>query len=419
MEPPMSVVPSKSETSFDDAWLTVPGLVGDISRWAAKSSYIEQPSFSLATGIMCMALATCNKYLINVWDTPLQPYLMITAPTGDGKGAVLQSVARFAMEVGLEDFVFRGFQSYYSMLDELANPPSMAMWLWDEAARHMASAKRASTVEFQTLSHVISLYGQGGESLPGTPGRKQAIPPLEHPFLTVLATAQPDQLMEALTSVAEETGFVNRFILFDSGNDYPSRNRQRSKVFPRTLKIQIRAMRELEPRDGDFTKIRFDSKAWALFESFEEMCRRRSHRGEKVWARGNQNALILAGLAAVGVDPVDPLITEDLGRWAQQVTAWSNDCWTEKVRMVGGDSIIEKESFRVEERIKHPFKYLGSATTEHQRSLCRQGYLPETVLRRLTRSIRPLRLREILDDLHDADLVSTTDKDGQTCYYHK
>ena len=420
----LTLVPPTSKEStekeFDEKWLEVPGLIGDIAKWAGKRAFIRQPSFDLATALMCTAITTTNNYLVDSWDTPLQPYLMITAPTGDGKGAVLSAIQQFAHELELDEYVYRGFQSYYSMLDELAEPPNMAVWLWDEAARHMASAKSASGQDFQVLSHVISLYGQANEYVPGTPGRKQPIPPLERPYLLILATAQPDQLMESLTSAAEETGFVNRFTLFDSGIEFPFRNRRRSKTFPSAIKKIARRLRDHEPAQGEVTPVKFDdAKTWALFDDYEEAARRRSHRGEKVWARANQNALIIAGLGAVGVDPDRPKITKDLARWAIEITTWSNDRWTEKVRLTGGDSIHEKESFRVEERIRNPHKYGRSAQSNVHKSLIKRGFMPHSILLRLTRSIQRHRLEAILDDLHDAEIIGSSEIEENVVYFSK
>lgn len=417
--PPLTLR-AASEDDFQEEWLRIDGLVGEISDWAGKHSYIRQPSFELATGLLCTALATCNNYIVDAWETPLQPYMMITAPTGDGKNAVLTAVQRFAHELDLDQYVFRGFQSYFSMLDELSEPPNVACWLWDEAARHMASAKHTGSPDFQVLSHVISLYGQATEWVPSIPGRRQAIPALDHPFLLLLATAQPDQLMESLTSAAEQTGFVNRFFLFDSGEDFPVRNRQRSKIFPSAIKKKARLLREHDNRTDEFIRVRFaTNKAWSLFDEFEEVARRRTHRQEKAWARANQNALIAAGLRAVGVDPKKPQITEEIARWATQLVTWSNDRWADRVRSVGGDTISERESFRVEERVRNPRKYERSAQSAQHRKLIKQGFMPYTVLLRCCRSMSRPRLDQILDDLHDAELIGSTEMDDNTVYFAK
>ncbi len=421
----LSLVPTTpkrpEETDFNMGWLEVPGLVGDIAKWAGKSSFIQQPAFDLATGIMCTALATCNNYIIDTWDTPLQPYIMVTAPTGGGKGAVLKAIQRFAHELDLGDYVRRGFQSYYAMLDELAEPPNMAVWLWDEAARHMATAKGSASQEFQTLSHVISLYGQANEWVPGTPGRRQTIPALDRPFLLVLATAQPDQLMLVLTRVAEETGLINRFGLFDSGEGFPQRNRQRTTVFPAAIGRAARLLRDHEPQNGEVTRVGFDTtKAYTMFDDFEEASRRRTFRKEYVWARANQNALIMAGIAAVGVDANKPMITEDIARWAIEIASWSNEHWADKIRLIGGETVSEQESFKVENCIRHPNRYIESALKQSkvQSDLAAKGFMHHSLLLRVTRGLTVARRDQILDELHEADLISSSGTpDGNSVMY--
>ena len=194
-----------SMPKFDKELLKVPGLVGDLIKWSAKQSYIAQPPFDLATALMCTALASCNHYEVDNWKTPLQPYFMLLAPTAQGKGATLHRVFEFATQIGLGDYVFSHFQSYHSMMDQLAEAPNMACWLWDEAARHLKSARSPSSMDYQVLSHLIALYGQANNYVPGVAGRKNPIPALDNPFLTLFATAQPQQLIEA---AGDEEGFA-------------------------------------------------------------------------------------------------------------------------------------------------------------------------------------------------------------------
>src|SRR5690606_2559699 len=66
---PVSTIPA-----FDKKLLEVPGLVGDIAQWAGRRAYLQQPAFDLAAGLMSTALAASNKYVVDSWDTPLQPY---------------------------------------------------------------------------------------------------------------------------------------------------------------------------------------------------------------------------------------------------------------------------------------------------------------------------------------------------------
>ncbi len=416
---PPSIKPEATRLTFDDSLLEVPGLVGEIIKWGNRENFIDQPIFGLAAGIMCTAMATCNHYLVQSWDTPLQPYLMVTAPTGGGKESALRAVSKFAHKMRLDDVVFQQFQSYYAMLDVMAEE-KMACWLWDEAARYMAAAKKATTSDFATLSHVISLYGAANKWVPGSPGRRQTIPALDHPFLTVLATAQPEMLMEALTSTAQETGFVNRFILLDTGTDYHGTNQRRSHVFPSSIAKQAKLLRDHEPRDGEFTEVRFaDTRTFTAFQDFEEMCRRRTMEGQFTWARANQNALIISGLAAVGINSIHPVIDIDLCKWALQLVTWSCDCWDEKVRMTAsGDSYSEKDSFKIERLINSPHKYINQkGNTSNQRIALQHHFTPLAVITRNCRGIEQKRREQILSDLHESGLIGSTEKYNQVVYF--
>ncbi len=409
---------SNKKITFDEQLLEVPGLVGECAKWARGAQYLDQPIFALASGIMCTALASCNHYLVQHWDTPLQPYLLVTAGTGGGKDSALASVTDFTHQVGLDDVAFRGFQSYYAMLDILGDE-GMACWLWDEAARYMANVRNSSGQDFAILTHVISLYGAANKFVPGTPGRRQSIPALDHPFLTLLATAQPDALMEAITGTARETGFINRFILMDTGDYFPPRNTRRKKVFPSALKKHARDLIAHEPHE-QFTEIVFeDMDTYTRFDEFEESSRRRSRKDE-TWGRANQNALILAGTAAVGVDANRPVITDEIATWAIRLVAWSNECWASKMQFVAsGTSYVEKNALRVEAVISHPQKYLNQKMSTNQKLCVKNGMMPNSLLLRQTNKIKRHEREQIINDLLDADVIGTTEVYGNICYFKK
>jgi hypothetical protein len=226
--------------------------------------------------------------------------------------------------------------------------------------------------------------------------------------------------MDALTSVASETGFVNRFILFDTGTDYRPRNLHRSAVFPSAIAKHAKQLRDHEPADGDFTEVMFaDTRTYSAFEKFEETSRRRTSGGQYSWARANQNALILAGLAAVGVDAHRPVIDIDLCRWAIDLVSWSNDCWEAKVRVTAsGESYTEKDSFNIERIINNPSKYIDSSSnSDHQRMALKNGFTPKSVITRNTRGLDPRRRAQIIDDLHEAGLIASDEKYNQIVYY--
>ena len=420
-EPAVRIVSQKDELLFNPEWLEIPGVMGEVAKWANSRSYIDQPVYGLAAAVTCTALATCNNYYVSTWDTPLQPYTMITGVTGSGKDAALRNVMEFAVQLKLDEFVVRGIQSYYAMLDVLGEPPNMLCLTWDEAARNLASAKNINGPDFQTITHVLSLYGAANTVIPAVPGRKNPIPELHHPFFILLATAQPDMLLESLTSTAQETGVVNRMMLFDCGPTFPPLNADRATddAFPSSVLKPCRIMKNRQVR----TEIKFaDERTYVRFQEFEEIARRRTSRKEYTWARANQNALILAGLAAVGQNPKKPVITGDIASWAMQIVNWSNLNWEQKLRVTGGETVNEKESFRVQKVIANPreFVHLAKDPKQHkQRKLLEKGLMPHSVLKRATRSIQPRRFQEIILELHDIELIGSKEVGDALCYFAK
>ncbi len=102
-----------------------------------------------------------------------------------------------------------------------------------------------------------------------------------------------------------------------------------------------------------------------------------------------------------------------------QLVTWSTDRWADKIRLVGGSTVNEKESFRVEERIKHAKKYMKSAQSKVHQDLMGKGFMPHSVLLRLCRSVQRQRLEQVLDDLHDAEIIGSSEQEGNICYFAK
>lgn len=368
---------------------------------------------------MCVAVASCNHYEVDHWDTPLQPYFMLIAPTAEGKGASLDRVYEFATQIGLSKYIHQHFQSYHALMDELANPPNMACWLWDEAARHIRTARSAGTQDFQILSHLISLYGRANHHVPGAPGRKNPIPALDNPFLTLFATAQPSQLVEAISATDLATGFVNRFVLFDSGERIAPRNQRRTKIFPAVLKRQGKALKGHEPK-RQRTVVRFaDAETFAIFDDFAESARRRIRDAQSndMWGRANQNALIVAGLVAVGVNSIRPTITADIAQWATKLITWSIESWMLRVDDLMIGSFRESYSKKVESIIRNPKGLITQRTRRTQRVLLEQGLVPRSVLTAKCRGLSSKEIEDIVDQLLIIGLIGQSEQDDGTIVY--
>jgi hypothetical protein len=403
---------------LDPALRDVPGMVGELAKWAAKRSYLSQPSFDISVGLMCTALASCNKYVVQGWATPLQPYFMLLAPTAGGKESSLNSVYEFATRVKLSGSVFQGFQSYYALLDKLGEPPGMACWLWDEAARRLKATKNPGSFDYQIITWLLALYGKANAHVPAFPGRKTEIPALDRPWLGLMAAAQPAQLIDSVTVSDLAMGLLNRFILFDSGDAAPKANLERADVFPASIGQKVKIMKEMDSRKLPI-EIQFESAhVWSKFRDFDEEARQHS-AGEgdnEIWGRANQNALIIAGIVAVGVNPKRPLISSAIGAWAIQMVRWGISCWSARIGESTARTFRERESKGVERFIRSPQRYIHKAPNKYK-DLMRRGLMPYSVLQKLNRHLQVREFSEIIDQLVEAQLIGAGEESDVECYW--
>ena len=170
--------------------------------------------------------------------------------------------------------------------------------------------------------------------------------------------------------------------------------------------------------DG-FTDVTFPkTRTYARFKEFAEVARRRGARGEETWMRANQNALIVAGLVAVGIDPYRPEITDDVADWAIKLVTWSNECWAERLRhTASGEDPYHRDSAKVLRIIGNPQKYADYKNVRANARLClRDGLMPKGVL--LTRSkMLAVRLDQILDTLIESEQIGQTEVHDNDCYF--
>lgn len=397
------------------------GLVGEVAHWAGRRSFVQQPLFDMAVGLMCTAIATRNKYVVEGWETPLQPYFMLAAPTGAGKENALESVYQFARRARLGNNVYSGFQSYHSLLDRLAETRS-AVWLWDEAARKMKAASRSmSSPDFALVTHLLSMYGKAATSVAGLPARGQPIPEIERPFLTVMAASQPGPLVDAISASEVVVGLINRFILFDAGDGAGVDNVRRDAVFPSRIEKEIERLREESVRGGENLRlVKWESaKVYQRMVEFQRWTRDKAAELDSeglnpLWSRAAQNAMMLAGIVAIGMRDK---ITMETCDWATGLSRWSVERWVVRLGKGMVRNPVEGYSLRLEELIRAAEALAGRARRPGQRELMRRGLMPRSVLGLLMRHLTSRQIDDSLLSLLDAGIVAEGEEQNCRVYW--
>ena len=86
-------------------------------------------------------------------------------------------------------------------------------------------------------------------------------------------------MIEAITDSDLSMGLINRFVLFDTGDELPDANLRRQNVFPARLEDGLKNFRTVDPPNGEFPFIRIkmeSTETWATFRDFHERCREQS-----------------------------------------------------------------------------------------------------------------------------------------------
>lgn len=405
--------------SVPPLFMEPPGLIGDLMKWCARRSYVRQPMMDLAAAFMCMSMVSMNRYVVGGrFRTALAPFMMSLAPTAGGKDSALGSVYEFCRRMRLGDQCFRGFQSYQSMLDRLASPPNIACWLWDEAGRKLKSAGRAAgSQDFQVLTWVIDLYGKGASHVPGLTARGMAIEALENPFLAVMASSQPAMLIEAVNAVELNSGLINRFLMFDAGDEAAEINRQRDDIFPARIETLAKIIRDRPAREGDspFHSIEFDNDAYQLICEFEDMAQQRANQAE-VWGRANQNALILAGLLALGSGGDRVRIDRTCAVWAIEFVKFSIARWSKRLEGIG--STRHEVELKGVEKIIADAKRYAARFKGNKNELLKRGLMPRSCLMRVSNGrITARELDAICDYLIDAEIIASNREHDMLVYW--
>jgi hypothetical protein len=230
-----------------------------------------------------------------------------------------------------------------------------------------------------------------------------------------MGTAQPAALLDSITVSDVATGFVNRLILFDAGDNAPPVNRERSTIFPSAIQRHALEIKKHQVKGNkQWTPVTFDATStYARFEDLAEKGRILAAKGDEYasWGRANQNALIAAGLVAVGISANKPVITESIATWAISLVTWSISCWMVRIGESSSRSRREEQSKRVESMVRRAPQMVHRAGNERYANMMREGVMPRAILQRLNRDLNKRELDDILDTLVESGILGMNEEE--------
>jgi len=337
------------ETVADLESLTYPGgLVEDVINWIVASA--EQPSrtLAMAAALPMVAALMGPRYSTGNRDTRPNIYAVALAESGFGKEHARSQIKRLIadgqgvfdkysgpariMSASALREVLEASQSVCCQVDEFGG------FIRDITDRKAGGHQRAISTDLRDYYSASSTFFEGA-AYRGNPPKR-----IYNPNLCIHGTSTPEQFWSALSSASAEDGLLPRLILFNV--DHPPAvvvKPERDVRWVSTMLVErmadvagIDVARERGNIGGlvKATKsspvkphvVPWDAAAQIVFEAIKSAVAER----EKLVApearpfvrRIVENALKLALINAVGIDHVNPVITEDAIEWGAAL-AWS------------------------------------------------------------------------------------------------
>lgn len=380
------------------------GLTRDLYQWASRRAYMRQPQVDLGVALVGTALMSRNRYLVTEnFNTALQPYVLVSVPSGGGKEHMVDCLRRIAYQGSQEDAVISGFQSWHAMFDQLGQTRECC-WVMDEFAGKMRGLRDHSQ-DASILHWVNELYGKGT----GWTGRIRArgvdIPAMENPYLLLVGLAQPRALKAMVDNSVMQNGLISRMLLLSSEKALAVNHGNLPG-----LPLENRLINHFKRIEGDRIPIRMSQGVGGRFRDLRDascvLVNQNPDVMGPVYARKTQQVLIVSGLLAIGRDAHQPEIDDECFDWALWFVERTFQNWSELLGKASStqegearDKILE--CFALPENVKRSY----STRTPSALAALNDGLLPYRLIsRRCSRQIR----RTVFDHELEAMVLEET-----------
>ena len=333
----------KLEAIADLEDLTYPGgLVQDIVDWIVASS--EQPcrTLALAAALPLVAALAGPRYSTGGRDTRPNIYTVALAESGFGKEHARSQIKRLLMASRgvFEKFggparimsasalreVLEENQSVNCQIDEFGG------FMRNITDRKASSHQQAISTDLRDYYSASSTYFEGA-AYRGSPPKR-----IYNPNLCIHGTSTPDQFWSAMSSASAEDGLLPRLVLFHVTGAKPEAVKPKRDVrwepHDILMKMADVAGIDVAKTRGNLSKkvkvtpfaenkpyvVPWTGDALGLFasvkESIDERSRKVQPESRPFMQRILENAIKLALIVAVGTNPHEPEITEEIIEWA-------------------------------------------------------------------------------------------------------
>lgn len=351
--------PQKNDGKFPRHLLDVPGAVGDLASFITHTAHSPQPLLALGASLAAMGTIVGRKVRTS-GDLRTNLYVLGMAPQGAGKEHARKVIKELFIKAGALDRVAHDkLASDAAIWTAVTNTPS-ALFMLDEIGRTLSrfSAKGAPAHIEAQVDAYLTLFSQANQvafsKSYADADRKEVV---HQPNLSIYGTTVPGSFYQAMSAGDVASGFLSRFLVFES-EGYPDIvHRGGMQSVPSAL-VDLFSRWE-ERQGGNLSHMSTAAPTPMLVtetpeaeELFQSLSRRMRGIAQAAVANGDEpgievrvaeNARKLALIVACGCAFDDPIVDLSHARWACELAEYLASAFTGRMEKHAGESERERQ----------------------------------------------------------------------------
>jgi len=165
--------------------------------------------------------------------------------------------------------------------------------------------------------------------------RDKNVKSIEAPAFSFLGECTPEKYYSLLDEGIASEGFLPRLTTIEYLGDRVDQNEQAFLIEPKEELIKaladLVAVALLRDSNGTVQNVLMDSNASQIFRKYDKKCGAEINKKNvhsihnEMWTRANVKAMKLAAIAAIGINYINPVITQDAANWAINIVNYDNN----------------------------------------------------------------------------------------------
>lgn len=378
-----------------------PGLAGQIAEYIFRSSRMPVKSFAIAGALQTLSYLNANKKWVAPSDTALNLYQCMIGGTGKGKEDPRKAIKRLVGSLLFAGGICESLSSGPALLRSLETDKEMLI-LTDEFGLfiQVALSDKGSMHLKELVKELLTLFGLGRSYFAGKKyaDAKQSIGKINQPYVNLLGTTTPVELLEGVTSKSVDNGFLNR-ILFVAASEENPINRSPDTAIPDSLYQALELI-----VSSTVNGLTYEEGAHDLMVDLAEQM------GEdgaytNLWSRAEEQMIRVAGILAIG-DGAE--IKRGHVMWAFRYVNWCIRSFSAFLGTDLAESVFEKRIVKARSIINNARSYSSDMQFG---KMCRMGYMPRGKLTKLMK-ITSKELDDVIRFLTESRQASEGDFEG-------